>query len=470
MTRSYLGWIWGSALVLLTSACGQPTPEEVKQRTSSILVEMIQETQDSVESARNTEAVRSLIDTLGWSWSGSDTIKADSWDSKEVAAQIDEALGKYIFVESNVEGSSSDSITFLLRGSTLCQDVEHSASRADCVEAVDRLGIRITATMVDADGVDLTIALGGGPGVVTLRLRPGSITAELDLAAARQAAIQLAALMETSLPDLPGVMEGVVSASLIRNAPGDLTAKVGILKAVRVEGATDRGAYKVRSQARDPLAMVRYQRASQALSASVDWGITEVLLPASEVLRESSGVLQVMVQGLSASVSTPSSGKKLEIKGLSLGQGKSWARLDGQTLVEVSLNPAVDGNSFDLGLFPEAGALPRCVVSPELDLTVKLHLAPLASSLDDLEPWALDDVYRLSLSSASGDPEVQPIGEQGGFPGGLKVLQGTLTLQSLGAPAPAKVSAAAGTCLVYDEQAPYGSHPLLGRLQVVPCP
>ena len=54
------------------------------------------------------------------------------------------------------------------------------------------------------------------------------------------------------------------------------------------------------------------------------------------------------------------------------------------------------------------------------------------------------------------------------FPGGLKVLQGTLSLQSF--VQPAQVVVPAGSCLVLDESPAAGAHPLLGRFAAVPCP
>ena len=55
------------------------------------------------------------------------------------------------------------------------------------------------------------------------------------------------------------------------------------------------------------------------------------------------------------------------------------------------------------------------------------------------------------------------------FGGGIKVVQGTLTLQAASVPLEA-VIVETGRCLVSVKPVPAGKHPILGALAAVDCP
>jgi hypothetical protein len=481
--------------MLTLAACGGPSPDEVRQRSSSILSEMVREAGNSIDAISQMESIRTFLDGLtavGWGWgSGDQAGPAAGAESKasnlgasasEVAARLDETLGRYVFNESNLETTSHGSTTFLLRGSTICQgftvscysasgqpttctSTSSSSSQAKCAEMVDRLQIRIVASL-EGDGVDLELQVGPGRGVFTLQLRPGSVTLKISLASARETLAHVAQVTGEDLPDLPQLMQGVIALSLIRNAPGDLTAKLSVLQAIDVAGLGPEGSYKARTEARDPLASLRFERGAGRLTSTADWGATEVLLPTRLLFSRGSGQLQLLLQGLSSTlVASQSAG--IEVKNIGLGDGPSWLKLDEKTLFEANLN-AASGRRFGVDITPWQG-LPRCEVDPEVDLQVKLYLAPIERWLDSpLEPWARNESYRLRLASAAGKPQVVPMRSSGTFPGGLKVLQGSLTLESFNQPA--QVTVPAGACLIGRDSIPAGAHPLLGHLQSIACP
>jgi hypothetical protein len=158
--------------------------------------------------------------------------------------------------------------------------------------------------------------------------------------------------------------------------------------------------------------------------------------------------------------------QKLTIAKIGLGPEASSVTLNDQTLIEVNLN-ANAGRQFNLEIVPWQD-LPRCAVDPQLELEVKLNLQTIEAFLDEpLESWARNEVYRLSLSNTDGKAEVIPIAESQDALGGLKVLQGVLSLQS--SVQPAKVEVPAGSCLMVTESKPEDSHPLLGYFKSVPC-
>ncbi len=486
------------------AACGGPAPEEVRSRTSAILGELVREAGDSAEATRSLEAVKLFRDGLtavgvgtpdapapvpGTGSSGASGTSSDLRKSAaEAAAQLDELLGRYLFNEANLESSRLGETVFLVRGAAVCgkastakscggtpggpttcsDDGASSSSRASCIEAVDRLRLRIVASLEGGDGVNLELRIGEGGTVLALELRPGRIAARLDLEAARNAAQELAALLGEELPELPTLARGVVVLALQRNAPRDLTASASFAEAIEVAGAAASGPYRLTSEARDPLLSVRVQAASSTLSVTVDAGASELLAPARLFFAKAAAKqqLKALLAGWTGSF-TASPTEAIAFKGLGLGTGRSSLSLDGVELWASELNTA-SGGRFDVEVEPFQG-LPRCTVTPHLELALSLNLAPIESWLSDaLPPWAQQERYRLSLRDAGNRPEVIPVAARAGFPGGLKVLRGTLSVRA--ELAPAAVTAAAGQCLAVHESAPPGSHPLLGLLAVVPCP
>jgi hypothetical protein len=473
----------GAGLFLL-SACGEPTPDEVRQRTSTIITRVIHETGQSIRGASEMKEVKDLVDSLQTmipGLAGDDTIKADGldldmdeMDEKEAAAALNKLLATYVFIEDNVVSAGGDSITFQLQGATLCKEVAPQscsgsfggpvtcqtdpADLAECVKMVDQLQIRIKATLVGSDGVDLALQVGGGT-LVTLRLRSDRVTVELDLDGIKAAAQHVAKVTGENIY-LPQTMKGAVSSSLIINGPGDLSLQSAITRAIHVEAGDASEPVTIKAEARDPLTELRYRSSVPSLSINVDWGAVELLLPAKEVWDLARGTASLSLKGLTAKLTADKQG--LTIKGVGLGQGTSAIALDGKPLVQVELQ------TFDMDLLPWQ-SLPKCVFKPGVDLKVKLNLAQLEPYVDDpIEAWALDETYSLQLGG--GNPEVAPIPEQtAGFPeGGLTVLKGALQLKSH--VQPASVDVPAGSCLRWSEEVAPGGHPLLGHFQSVACP
>jgi hypothetical protein len=483
---------------LVLVACGGPPPEEVRSRTSAILADFVREAGDSAEAAKALESIKLFGDGLSalglgtadapapWPGSGSGSATSSSSDLREsaaeAAARLDELLGRYLFNDENLESSSLGETTFLIRGAVVCGAVttkvcggsggsftcqESSSSRESCLQAVDRLQLRIVASLV-GDGVDLELRVGGSGTIVLLQLRRDQLTAKLYLGAARDAAQAIGALLGEELPTLPELARGVVALTLKRNAPRDLTASASIVEAIEVGGTAAGGVYRVASEARDPLLALRFQAASSTLSLSIDAGASELAGPARLLFAKAAAKqqLKALLAGWTGTF-TASPAEGIAFKGIGLGAGRSSVSLDGVELWASELNSDAGGR-FDLEVEPIQG-MPRCTFSPRLELAVTLNLAPVQSWLDEtLPPWARSERYRLSLSDPGNRPQVLPVAARAGFPGGLKVLRGTLTLRA--ELTPAAITVNAGQCLAVNESAAPGSHPLLGLLSVVPCP
>jgi hypothetical protein len=504
-TRLIPFFVLGLPLII---ACGSPPePDEVARRTSKIVPQMIQEIIDAVEALEDLDQLQSVFDGLETAgiWSEDEMSPPDPGqpassapgdplppppeaypeeDSDFDAQQVADFLAEHVFTQDNVESTDGDSVTFLMDGKSLCtefgtrattcsaplggepQCVESSEIDPDCIDVIDELEIRIKARLVGDEGVELRFSLGGHATLITLTLQPGKLEIELSLDSAKQTLSHVFQVANEPLPELPQVLAGALSLTLSVNGPGDVSVALAIPKTVRVEGSTDEGAYKLDIEARDPLAAVHAVVATQSLELELDWGATQLLLPAQAVWEQASGNLELLLQGLSATLKV-ASGQPLQIDGIGLGAAPSWVKLDGQTLLELDLNAAV-GGLFDLELTPEDG-MPRCEVSPSFQIETQIDFTPLVPYMDETPPdWVLGEQYTVSLVNSAGNPVVLPVEETATFEGGLKVVAGTLTLKST--VNPHTVTVDEGSCLTYQEDLGPGEFPVLAHLKSVACP
>jgi len=82
-----------------------------------------------------------------------------------------------------------------------------------------------------------------------------------------------------------------------------------------------------------------------------------------------------------------------------------------------------------------------------------------------VDPWLLDDSYRIALSGdAPATQSIEP-DELAGTPGALRIARGQLAIES----DTASITVATGQCLLADAVGE-GEHPLLGGLTAGPCP
>ena len=93
---------------------------------------------------------------------------------------------------------------------------------------------------------------------------------------------------------------------------------------------------------------------------------------------------------------------------------------------------------------------------------IGLNLAPLASAGDEVESWALDESYHISMGT-----QVQPVAATLDFAGGLRAVAGTIEIAAT--KAGVSLSVPAGQCLVEDLVTD-GEHPIIGALAAAACP
>jgi hypothetical protein len=178
-----------------------------------------------------------------------------------------------------------------------------------------------------------------------------------------------------------------------------------------------------------------------------------------------SGIWAIDWRGLSFTATAQDGADEIVIDNIGLGDDTSTIKLDDTQLVGVDFNRN-DGRRTKMTLRPDpAGGLPIVTFEPGVELLIDVFLQPLADAGDSIEPWLLDDSYRIALSGDA--PATQSIApdEVAGTPGALRVARGTLAIES----DTASVTVAAGQCLLADEVTE-GEHPLLGGLTAGACP
>lgn len=379
------------------------------------------------------------------------------------AALLEKYLRERIFTEANVEETEGDSTIFRLKGDDVCSTGTAPVDPA-CAAAVDQLELRVRATRTDKDGIDLGLQLGKNRDEpLVLSFAEKSVAVAVDLGEAKSAVVALA---PEAAAELPRVMVGKVELRLTENGQEDITFSTGILNAVRIE-MDEAGATHTFSTARAiPLTALRMDAKNQEVTFTLNLGTTEYSGPYGGTSALSSQPVVYSLSGLSFSFNAKEGQEDFVIAHVGLGEAQSYMSLNGTKVFTADLN-ALSGRHFDLNLSKGADGLPVVRVLPEFDLATKFFLAPLkADPLAEVPSFYEDQSYRVRLSGGDA-PSLRPVAANldSGFPGGLQVVSGELTMEGSGA----SVVVPAGKCLVGKETAAEGSHPLLGHLEARDC-
>ena len=463
--------------LLVAAGCGggeEADPDAVNQRLREVLPGVVDPTSRSIEFAGESTALTGLGDSLAAideslnlpfsiapidlsSDEGAVAVALPEGD--ESGEEVAESLAERLFNAENYEGDG----VFRIPLDMICPaDDETGEVDPECARQWERAELRIRAELVD-DGLDFTLLVGPDRSApLALELRPARVTVVVDLGEAADAIRFLAPDAE-----LPDVLEGVVAFSLVVNGPDDVSFQLAVREAARVEANTADGRISFSTDARDPLASLRIEVAARRLTALFDLGRTQLSMP-NQMNDEASlagGTWSIDWRGLSFTATAQDGADEIVIDNIGLGDDTSTIKLDGTQLVGIDLNPN-DGRRAKLTLRPDpAGGLPIATFEPGLEILIDVFLQPLADAGDLVDPWLLDDSYRIALSGdAPATQSIEP-DELAGTPGALRIARGQLAIES----DTASITVATGQCLLADAVAE-GEHPLLGGLTAGPCP
>lgn len=393
----------------------------------------------------------------------SNPVPTDPTEADAQAALLEKYLKERIFIEENVEATEGDSTIFRIHGDDLCTTGEYPADPG-CVEAVDKMELRIRATRTDKDGLDLGFQFGSQRDEpVVLSFGQKTMAVVVDLGETKDA-VQF--LIPGSAAQLPRVMVGKVELRLTENGAQDLTFSTGILDAIRIERDRDGGTHSFTTAKATPLSELRMDANAKRLSFDLNLGTTEYKGPYGGTSALANQQMVYSLSGLSFAFSAEEGQNDFVIAHVGLGEAQSYMSLNGTKIFTADLN-AVSGRHFELNLSRGADGLPLVRVLPEFDLAAKFFLAPLKGDpAAEVPSFYEDQTYRVRLTGG-GSPSIRPVDANTatGFPGGLQVVSGELSLQGKDA----AVTVPAGKCLVGKEVAAEGSHPLLGHFEARDC-
>jgi hypothetical protein len=411
---------------------------------------------------------------------------------QELKADLEEfvsELRERILIEDNLESETATSATYVLGPDVLCDesdeppDVSGQAAAeidADCVEEVLRLQPRLRLTSPREGDVDLTLLLGEDRHApLTLELHQRSLGVQVDLG-------QAFALGHDLGQELEGVEElaGVLQLRLVENQARDYSLQLNVLQALSLKLDADGEQFTASLGASSPAWNVRVDGNQESLSAGIDLGrlqlrgplrlFSELLsssvsadpagdlsgaspvpaLEAPEAERTYTGILELVLAGLSGTLSYAADSDVIDFKDVGFGNGTSTLKHDADTLFALDLNPS-QGRRVNFTIEP-AGDGSRIRVSPALELSLAFAFHYVADQFEDIADYLLDDTLRVWFA---GDAPALEVGDAG-----LRVAAGTLKLESSAEP-DANVNVAAGMCLIESSAAAESvdsQHPFAG--------
>jgi hypothetical protein len=445
-------WVTGTvALALGAVGCQPPAPEpeEVAEVTAKRSGELVRNMGSSMRTLSNLSALKTLTDVAS-SVGGFANVNVggglqalsitrmaqetplpmpgtpDEVTSQAQAALVEKYLRERIFIEANVEETKGSSTTFRVTGEDLCSDGSAPAT-PECVASVDKYELRIRATNKGKDGLDLELLFGPD------RAEPLSFSFSdvrvgmiVDLGGVKSTVKHLSPETE-----LPRVMVGRVELALTSKGPQDVELRTAILDALSVEWDMATGAYAFSTAKVSPLTETRVWQKDGANWARVALNLatTEIRIPYSGAKAEFSGKQYVAsLSGLSYAMEAQEGAEALTLAHLGLGQAQSYLALGNHKLATVDLN-ALSGRHFDLHVAKGTDGVAVLSVRPEFDLSVFTDMGPTYEYTEGQQPIDFRTNFNLRLSGGDA-PSVRrvPANTSTGFPGGLQVVSGELSM------------------------------------------
>ncbi|MCP3166424.1 hypothetical protein [Myxococcus qinghaiensis] len=486
--RNARSWLAGVAVfALVATGCDSENPpdaQKVADVTASRSAEMVRGVSASVRTMNGLPAVDSLEEALSVFSAGFEGVPLPALPSEEAeeedgsslpdfsneaetnaqAERLEKYLRERVFTAEHVESTEGDSTVFLLKGENVCTDGSQAAD-TDCVKFVNQSELRIRATTLDDDGLELTFLIGSKKAQpMSLRFLPKVIALVVDLGGVKSAVQQLDAEAAAALPT---VMVGQVELKVTKEGAQHWIVSGSILQALRLELTDEDGTLAISSARAVPLVELEADGVAKRARFLLDLNTTEVSLPYSGVAPALRGKnWTASLSGLSFTLEATENQKDFTVGHVGLGDAQSFLSLGADKLFTLDLN-SQSGRHFDLNLSRGDDGLPLVRVQPEVDLVARFFLAPLKADSEMEVPSAYEEAtYRVRFTGGTGGPSLRPVraNTTTGFKGGLQVVTGELSLTA----GTSSVAVSAGQCLVGRETSSGGGS-LLDYLQAGSC-
>ncbi|HEY6559146.1 MAG TPA: hypothetical protein VI072_17805 [Polyangiaceae bacterium] len=367
-----------------------------------------------------------------------------TFNPRAVLLALSDFLEQSLFSDDHLEARERNSATFLLRGASFCDGMQPcsgapgelcGAPNASCIQSIDAAQVRVKATLVGADGLDVAVLVGPDRAKpVVLELRPTSLAVELDLESGKLALDHLQAVAGNGEAEV-GRARGRLRFQFTSPGPDDISFVSSIPEAVQFQLNVPQGPIELAIAARSPAITLRAQGAQGALetlSIAVDNGPIDLSVPYAFLTEgKGSGTLALHLSGQTWRTEAKANQPSLVLTDISWHE-PSTLKKDGVAIFALDVNPN-SGRKFELSLTPAetpAGILFR--VQPELDVSADCNLQAIANEFPDIPVPFQSTRYELALQGP-GEASVLPIADSKAVAeAGLKVVSGQLSLHASG--------------------------------------
>jgi hypothetical protein len=393
------------------------------------------------------------------------------------ASDIEDFFKTRLFVQANVESSTSSSITYLLKPDPTCRPLPSEIAEGEtdrvgleCAGDLAKLQVRIVVTS-DGDGYRFQILLGPDKHELSvIIIHSDELAWEADLNKARLATQFANMALDSEEGDgdeFPfAMLKGRIKVALKKLGEKKVSLSWSVLEAIEIQDMDRRSfamapASPVFTMTGDGVAKtLALQLAIPQTDVRMPWDPKEIDAPNSD--------LHISIGGLHGMSTLSETAEELAFQGL--GVGASFVEVRNIKIFELGFN-AANGHKMDLKIKPIAGDQARFEITPKLDLSLAFALQMVAAEFnadDQPEPWMLGQT--LSVLMAGGSRVVaETVQESETFEGGVKMVEGSLTL-STSADSNATVTVPMGQCLTENPMPAEASHELLGELMSAACP
>ncbi len=358
--------------------------------------------------------------------------------------QLVDALLEYVFTERNIINEGSNSVTYKIRGRTVCQ--EGMSDYQQCVGQVENTDLRIRVTS-PSDGT-LLFEITVGPdrhAPLDIELSDSHLAVAADLSETKEAVRHIDSVVDSDLADgLPETMTGRFRAEIGSERAKQVYSELVIEQDIEVAGPD----YGVElASAQGPVLEASADAKTETVSSSVGFNAIDVSYPITygqydEETEETTLDYVTHLAGLSGESTLSVGDDQLEITDIGFGDSTSWLKIDGSKAVTGDLNPN-DGRSVDLTIRPDGSGDDGLVVeaTPTLEVLTTFDFAHVQDYVG-VADWLVD--YEFEGRAHGADPVEARIGDEQ-----VEMVAGQLDLGSVNPDASVMVDE--GQCLLPDE-------------------
>jgi hypothetical protein len=392
----------------------------------------------------------------------------------KAGSEVKRLMTERLFVDSNFEGKTNDTATYLLHPDPTCRPLSRDTDPPGylppvgvaCQDDFTKIQVRIAVT-ADGDGSRMTILVGPDRlELIALVIHSDEIAFEIDLPMAKAAADHIHQQLNDDSPTGSyDRLAGRIRTSLKRVGVQKVTASLSILDAVVV--SVHDGA-ELTSAAANPLMALTGDGVTKSADFQLGLGATDIGSTWNpQGTSPPNRDFHMVVGGLYGKFSLDDNSRQVLLTDVGIGEWKITVR--GSAILDLNLNTDTM-RRFSGKLTVDSAGVSRLEIAPKVDLSLAFDYNAIGGDFSSPPPVELaHETYGIKLINGGTASVIEEVKSTPAFGGGIRIIAGTLTLAAAGAPAET-VIATAGKCLTTRSPAPTGSNPVLGKLVAVECP